>query len=94
MIKQKRRIARTRKDVLDLKRRFKKNECTFTRLCGCYVDGQKNIIVPIEETFLNLKDEEFYKYLEIAKKTLSGTLSSRLLESVPECVFLAISRYL
>ena len=60
-----------KKDVLELKRRFKKNECTFTRMCGCYVDGQKNIVLKIGETFLNLKDEEFYKYLEIAKKALS-----------------------
>lgn len=68
-----------KKDVLELKRRFKKNECTFTRMCGCYVDGQKNIVLKIGETFLNLKDEEFYKYLEIAKKTLSGTIGNNLL---------------
>ena len=70
----------TKKDVLELKRRFKKNECTLTKLCGCYVDGQKNIVTKLEETFLNLKDEEFYKYLEIAKKTLSGTIGNNLLE--------------
>ncbi|MDD2973038.1 MAG: DUF4317 domain-containing protein [Lachnospiraceae bacterium] len=70
----------TKKDVLELKRRFKKNECTFTKLCGCYVDGQKNIVVHIQETFLNLQDEEFFKYLEIAKKTLSGTIGNNLLE--------------
>jgi len=70
----------TKKDILELKRRFKKNECTFTKLCGCYVDGQKNIVVHIQETFLNLKDEEFYKYLEIAKKALSGTVGNNLLE--------------
>lgn len=31
-------------------------------------------------TFLNLEEEEFYKYLEIAKKTLSGTVGNNLLE--------------
>lgn len=70
----------TKKDVLELKRRLKKNECTFTRMCGCYVNAEKEIILDIEETFLNLKDEEFYKYLDIAKKTLSGTLGNNLLE--------------
>ncbi len=68
-----------KKEVLELKRRLKKEECTFTRMCGCYVDGQKNIVLKIGETFLNLKDEEFYKYLEIAKKTLSGTIDNNLL---------------
>ncbi len=70
----------TKKDVLELKRRFKKSECTFTRMCGCYVNGEKEIVLNIGETFLNLEEEEFYKYLEIAKKTLSGTIGNNLLE--------------
>lgn len=70
----------TKKDVLELKRRFKKNECTFTRLCGCYVNADKEIILNLEETFLNLDEDEFYKYLEIAKKTLSGSVGNNLLE--------------
>ena len=68
------------KDILELKRRFKKESCTFTKMCGCYVDSNKNKVVELSETFLNLDDEEFYKYLEIAKKTLSGTIGNNLLE--------------
>ena len=59
-----------KKDILELKRRLKKDECTFTRMCGCYVDAQKNIVLKIKENFLNLRDEEFFKYLEIAKKRI------------------------
>ncbi len=70
----------TKKEVLELKRRFTKNECTFTKVCGCYVNANREIVVTFNETFLNLEDEEFYKYLEIAKKTLSGTLGNNLLE--------------
>lgn len=70
----------TKKDVSELKKRFTKNDCTFTKLCGCYVNANKEIVVTFDETFLNLDDEEFYKYLEIAKKTLSGTLGNNLLE--------------
>lgn len=69
-----------KKEILELKRRLKKDDCTFTRMCGCYVDGQKNIVLNIKETFLNLREEEFFKYLEIAKKTLSGTVGNNLLE--------------
>ena len=69
-----------KKYVLELKRRLKKDECTFTRMCGCYVDSKKNIVLNIKETFLNLKEEEFFKYLEIAKKTLSGTIGNNILE--------------
>ena len=66
-----------KKDILEIKRRFKKEACTFTRMCGCYVDADRNKITKIGETFLNLEDEEFYKYLEIAKKVLSGTIGGR-----------------
>ena len=69
-----------KKDILELKRRLKKDDCTFTKMCGCYVDGEKNIVLKIKETFLNLREEEFFKYLEIAKKTLSGTVGNNLLE--------------
>lgn len=69
-----------KKDILELKRRLKKDGCTFTKMRGCYVDSQKNILLHINETFLNLEEEEFYKYLEIAKKALSGTIGNNLLE--------------
>lgn len=69
-----------KKDVLELKRRLKKEYCTFTRMCGCYVDIDGTKITKIEETFLNLEDEEFYKYLDIAKKVLSGSIGNNLLE--------------
>ncbi|GKU27437.1 hypothetical protein CFOLD11_42640 [Clostridium folliculivorans] len=69
-----------KKDILELKRRLKKDDCTFTKMCGCYVDGEKNVVLKFRETFLNLREEEFFKYLEIAKKTLSGTVGNNLLE--------------
>ena len=69
-----------KKDILELKRRFKKDACTFTRLCGCYVDADHNKVTSFGETFLNLEDEEFYKYLEISKKVMSGTIGNNLLE--------------
>lgn len=69
-----------KKDILELKRRFKKDACTFTRLCGCYVDADRNKVTTFGETFLNLEDEEFHKYLELAKKVMSGTIGNNILE--------------
>ncbi|MCI8634445.1 MAG: DUF4317 domain-containing protein [Eubacterium sp.] len=69
-----------KKDISELKRRLKKESCTITRMCGCYVDSERNRVVKLGETFLNLDEDEFYKYLEIAKKTLSGTIGNNLLE--------------
>ncbi|MBE6072312.1 MAG: DUF4317 family protein [Clostridium butyricum] len=69
-----------KKDILELKRRLKKDHCTFTKMCGCYVTGEKHIILKFRETFLNLDEDEYFKYLEIAKKVLSGTIGNNILE--------------
>lgn len=66
-------------EVSELKKRFTKNKCTFTKMCGCYVNSEKHKIVEFTETFLNLDEDEFYKYLDIAKKTLSGSVGNNLL---------------
>lgn len=68
-----------KRDALELTRRMKKDGCTFTRMCGCYVNPGKEKVVNFGKTFLNLEDDEFYKYLEIAKKTLSGVVGDQLL---------------
>ena len=69
-----------KKEGLELKRRFKKEAATFTGVCGCYVDGNHNKVCKFGNTFLNLEEDEFYKYLEIANKALSGTIGNNLLE--------------
>lgn len=69
-----------KKDILELKRRLKKDHFTFTKMCGCYVNGEKHVILKFRETFLNLDEDEYFKYLEIAKKVLSGTIGNNILE--------------
>lgn len=70
----------TKHDILELRRRFSKNDCSFTRMSGCYVGDHQNIILKFSQPFLDLEEEVFYKYLEIAKKVLSGTPGGNLLE--------------
>jgi hypothetical protein len=69
-----------KKDILELKKRLKKDRCTFTKMCGCYVNGEKQIILKFRETFLNIDEDDFFKYMEIAKKVLSGSVGNNLLE--------------
>lgn len=69
-----------KKSISELRRRLKKDSCTFTKMCGCYVDDNKNKVTNIDEIFLNLEDEEYYKYLEISKKVLSTNVGNNLLE--------------
>lgn len=69
-----------KKEVLELKKRFKKESATFTRVAGCYVDANRNKVCKIGSTFLNLEEDEFYKYLEIANRALSGAIGNNLLD--------------
>ena len=69
-----------KKEVNEIKRRFKKDSVNFDKMVGCYVDANKEMVLTFKETFLNLEDEEFHKYLEIANKAMSGTIGNNLLE--------------
>ncbi|MBO6214024.1 MAG: DUF4317 domain-containing protein, partial [Lachnospiraceae bacterium] len=69
-----------KKEVTELKRRLKKESCSITRLCGCYVNSSKEKVTEFAETFFNLEDEELHKYLDLAGKTLSGALGNNLME--------------
>lgn len=68
-----------KKDILELKKRFTKDRAGITRVTGCYVNADREKVTVFNENFLNLEDEEMFKYLEIAKKTLSGKVGDNSL---------------
>ena len=55
-------------------------DCGIQRLAGCYVNGEKQKAKTFSGTFLNIPEEEMYKYLEIFRKTLSGTPGKNLVD--------------
>ena len=57
-----------KKEIAEIKRLFTPDRCPFTRICGCYVDGEKNKKMNMKEAFLSLSDEEMFKYFDILKK--------------------------
>ena len=69
-----------KKEIAELKRLFHPDRTPITRVCGCYVDGEKNKKAHTKEAFLSLPEEEMFKYFEIFKKTLSGTIGRNLLD--------------
>jgi hypothetical protein len=69
-----------KKEIAEIKRLFHPDRCPVTRICSCYVDGEKNKKSTMKEAFLSLSDEEMFKYFDIFKKTLSGTLGKNLLD--------------
>lgn len=68
-----------KKEISEIKKQFSPSNCAITRICGCYVDGEKNKKTELRKTFLSLSEEETFKYFDIFKKTLSGTLGKNLL---------------
>lgn len=69
-----------KKEISEIKKQFSNENCAITRICGCYVDGEKQIRTTLKEAFLSLPEEEIFKYYEIFKKTLSGTLGKNLIQ--------------
>lgn len=68
-----------KKEISELKRLFTPANCSISRICGCYVDGEKNKKTELKEAFLALPEEDMFKYFEILRKALSGTLGKNLL---------------
>ena len=68
-----------KQEISELKKLFTQRNCSITRICGCYVDGEKNKKMELKQAFLALPEEEMFKYFEILRKTLSGTLGKNLL---------------
>lgn len=66
-------------EVLEIKKQFRKDNPVIGKLCGCYVDAQKEIQLISKEAFSMLPEEDAQRYLDIFKKTLSGTIGKNLL---------------
>ena len=68
-----------KKEISEIKKLFTPARCAITRICGCYVDADKNKRTELKEAFLSLPEEESFKYFTIFKKTLSGGLGKNLI---------------
>ena len=68
-----------KKEVTEIKKLFTPQSCSITRICGCYVDGDKNKKTEYKEAFLSLPEEEMFKYFEILRQSLTGPVGKYLL---------------
>lgn len=66
-------------EINELKRLYTPSNCSITRICGCYVDGEKNKKTDFKEAFLSLPEEEIFKYFELLRKNLSGSIGKNLI---------------
>ena len=68
-----------KKEVSEIRRQYVPERCTISRICGCYVDGEKNVKTTLKEAFLSIPEEDAFKYFTIFKKTLSGSIGRNLI---------------
>ena len=68
-----------KKEVLEIRKQFTPANCAIIRIAGCYVDHEKNKKMESKSAFLSLPEEEAFKYFDIFKKTLSGTMGKNML---------------
>lgn len=68
-----------KKEILEIRKQFIPANCAITRICGCYVDHEKTKKMESKDAFLSLPEEEAFKYFDIFKKILSGTVGKNML---------------
>lgn len=68
-----------KKEISEIKKIFTPEDAVINKICSCYVDGEKNIICKSNRLFNALPEEEIFKYMDIFKQTLSGTVGKNLL---------------
>lgn len=68
-----------KKEANEIKKLFTPANCAISRICGCYVDSEKNKKTELKEAFLSLSEEEAFKYFTIFRNALSGTVGKNLI---------------
>lgn len=68
-----------KKEVSEIKKQLTTQKNSFTRIAGCYVSAEKEKITTFSQMFQRLEEEETFKYFEIFRKTLSGSLGKNLI---------------
>lgn len=67
------------KEIGEIRRRFKSDRCSISRLRACYVNESKEIVSTTDQSLGLLSEDEQEQILSILKKTLSGAIGVHLL---------------
>lgn len=68
-----------RAEVNEIKKNLTGDRMAIDRICGCYVDYEKKKKVEFTKAFGQLPEEETFKYFDIFKHTLAGTIGRNLI---------------
>jgi hypothetical protein len=68
-----------KKEINEIKKLFSPANCSISRICGCYVDAEKNRRTEVKGAFLSLPEAETFKYFAIFRGALSGTVGKNMI---------------
>lgn len=68
------------KEIAEIRRRFRPDKSNITRIRGCYVNDQREIVSEFNQSLFSMPREESEELLAILKKTLSGTIGKNLID--------------
>lgn len=69
-----------KKEISEIKKQFTPSNCAITRICGCLIDGEREKKTEFKDAFLSLPEEEMFKYFDLFRKCLSGSLGKNLID--------------
>lgn len=67
-------------EVAELRRQLKRDRNNITKVYGCYVNENRSIVSTFSQSLALATDEEADAYLNLLKKSLSGTLGKNLID--------------
>ena len=68
------------KEISEIRRRFRSDKSNISRIRGCYVNENKEIVSEFNQSLSIMSQDESEGMLAILKKTLSGTIGKNLID--------------
>ncbi len=68
----------TKKEISEIRKQCNKKDYSFTKICGCYVHGKDRQTDTFSRSFYTLPEKDIHKYIDIFRKSLSGSLNKNL----------------
>lgn len=68
------------KELNELRRRFRPDRSSISRIYGCYVNGAREVIAYLDSSLGVIAQDESEMYLSLMKRALSGTLGKNLID--------------
>ncbi len=67
-----------KREISEIRKILTKENTHIDRICCCYVDANKEKKAVFQTSFYNVEEDEMFKYSDIFRKTLSGTIGKNI----------------